>query len=74
VREALEEEKEMTTESQAELVLAVTRRLRDEADGEHPESVQVKGELARMFIESQSIIAELRAKVAELAPYSQVSP
>ena len=58
MREALEGEgEEMSAES--DLVLAVTKRLRD-ASGEHPESVHVKEELARMFLEAQGIIAELR--------------
>ena len=51
----------MTAES--DVVLAVSRRLL-EANGEHPESVHVKEELARMFLESQKIVQELGATVA----------
>ena len=69
MREALEGE-EMSRES--DVVLTVAKRLRD-AKGEHPESVDIKEELARMFIEAQEILAEqLRdnarqeSKIAEL--------
>ena len=61
--------------SNADLVIAVTYRLRDaHPDGKHPEQVEVDEELARMFIESQAIIAELRLELARVAPYAQVSP
>ena len=54
MREALEGE-EVSRES--ELVLTATKHLRD-ARGEHPESVEVKEELARRFLEAQAMLAE----------------
>ena len=45
--------------AESDVVLAVSRRLL-EANGEHPEPVHVKEELARMFLESQKIVQELR--------------
>lgn len=63
----------MTTTQEAELVLAVTKRLL-ETKGEHPESAEVKAELARMFLESQSIITDLNAQIDKMRPYVQVSP
>ena len=49
--------------AESDLVLAVTKRLRD-TRGEHPESVHVKEELARMFLESQDIISEMQDRVS----------
>ena len=48
--------------AESDLVLAVTKRLL-EANGEHAESVHVKEELARLFLEAQKMIQELQLKL-----------
>ena len=50
--------------AESDLVLTVTKRLTESHDGVHPESVHVKAEMARMFLEAQDIIAELRRRDA----------
>ena len=50
--------------AESELVLSVTKRLRD-GRGEHPESCEVKEELARLVLESQLMFREAQATIGE---------